>query len=168
MYGNYPTGYSYIAISISGRPDSNGRAVWEEGKDTAADKKPSLFFMLMKNVDSLATGMFSLPSFFHPLSYLHIHRLSWIWMVMWMHDKHIHTDNSPFTEQDKIKNTDFKKRLQWQCARRVYIFLFKIVEDRKKLKCIKLYSCDFFTIKCQFILNILLYLLALWWVLYFL
>lgn len=42
MYGNYPTGYSYTAISISRRPGRDGRAVWEEGKDTAADKKPSL------------------------------------------------------------------------------------------------------------------------------
>lgn len=44
MYGNYPTGYSYIVISISGRPDRDGRAAWEEGKDTAADKEPGFVF----------------------------------------------------------------------------------------------------------------------------
>lgn len=62
MYGNYPTGYSYIAISISGRPDKDGRVVWEEGKDTVADKNPvfPFFFLhvlIKKNVDSLAKGM---------------------------------------------------------------------------------------------------------------
>lgn len=60
MYGNYPTGYSYIVISISGRPDRDGRAVWEEGKDTAPDKKPNfLFFYVDEKVDSLATGIYT-------------------------------------------------------------------------------------------------------------
>lgn len=33
------------------------------------------FFMLMKNVDSLATGMYSLPSLCSSLSYVHMHSL---------------------------------------------------------------------------------------------
>lgn len=46
MYGNYPTGCSYMLISISGRPDKDGRVVWKEGKDTAADKEPAFYLFI--------------------------------------------------------------------------------------------------------------------------
>ena len=72
MYGNYPTGYSYIVISISGRPDRDGRAVWEGVKDIGADKDPRLFFFTsIKNEDRLAAGLYSCPSLSHSVLFLH-------------------------------------------------------------------------------------------------
>lgn len=113
MYGNYPTGYSYIAISISGRPDMDGRAVWEGGKDTAADKKPSLLvcgvlYMLIEKVDSLATGTFALPV---PLIiYMHTPSQSGGWKWERTHT-HAHSDKTVIRQENKIKkgNTRFEK-----------------------------------------------------------
>lgn len=123
MYGNYPTGYSYIVISISRRPGRDGRAVWEEGKDTAADKKPSLLgwflgffwgggFMLIENVDSLATGMYVCPSLCSILSSTHIQ--SQRRMKTWIHlhtRTRMHSNKTLiWRKENKIKegNTGFE------------------------------------------------------------
>lgn len=100
MYGNYPTGYSYVAISISGRPDMDGRAVWEEGKDTAADKKPRFLFFY---VDGLATGSDSFSPLCFSLSYIRIYNIRWKSEQLDVH-KHSQTDNAPvIANAGKIK-----------------------------------------------------------------
>lgn len=119
MYGNYPTGYSYIAISISGRPDRDGRAVWEEGKDTAADKEPSLgfFFFLCwwKMWIAWLQACTRSPFFCSSLSCVHIHSLKCGWICGCICARththtHTHTDNTPVRENGGYKKTQNKTR----------------------------------------------------------